>query len=197
MNHQNIWLSTVYIIDLSGHIYNIRMCTAHSLPYRGGVWLQSRESLSGDLSQGGFCPGGFSVQGSLSRELSVQGGVCPEESLCSEGLCLGGLCLGVSVQWGVSVQRKGSVQMVSVWGVSVQGGLCLGEVTVQGRVSVQGVSVQGLVSVWVFSVWVVSVWGSLSRGRYPLPPVDRQTPVKLLPCLKLLWSYKSNKIYYV
>ena len=164
MNHQNIWLSTVYIIDLSGHIYNIRMCTAHSLPYRGGVWLQSRESLSGDLSQGGFCPGGFfcpgvSVQGalcpggSLSRGESVfrgslpggslsgglcpVGSLCPEERLCSDGLCLGGLCPGRSLSRGGHCPGKS----LCPGGLCPRVGFCLGVLCLGGLCL--GVSVQG------------------------------------------------------
>ena len=69
----------------------------------------------------------------------------------------------------VSVQRGlcpgGSLSGVSVQGVSVQAGLyqglCLGSLS--RRVSVRGVYVQGVLS----------------------SPVDRQTPVKPLPCPKL------------
>ena len=70
----------------------------------------------------------------------------------------GGLCPAGSLSGGVSVQL---------------GDLCPG-VKVGGSLSM-AVSVQE---------------GSLSRGdglfhRDPLPPVDRQTPVKILPCPKL------------
>ena len=83
-------------------------------------------------------------------------------------LSRGCLCPGVSLSsvgslypGGVFVQEgeflsRGLCPGVSVQGVSVQGGLC------------PGTSVSG---------------GSLS-GRPP-PPVDRQTPMKILPCPKL------------
>ena len=79
------------------------------------------------LSTGGLalCPGGSPLGGSLSKGISVQGGVC----------------LGVSV-WGVSVWGV-SVQGVSVWGISVQGGFCPG-VSVQGGVCLVGLCPGGL-----------------------------------------------------
>ena len=94
------------------------MRTARSLPYRGSL---SRGSLSKEVSvQGGLSPGG-----SLSRGVSVQG------CLCSVGLC----------------PRRSLSR-----GFFLQGALCPGGVYVQG-VSVQGTLCPG-----------VSVWGSLSRG---------------------------------
>ena len=104
------------------------------------------ESLSGvsvqgeSLSRGSLCPGGVSVLVSLPRVVSVQGCLCPGESLSrgsqsrgsqsrgsqSRGSLSRGslsrenLCPGGSLSWGVSVQG------VSVQGVSVQGVICLG-----------------------------------------------------------------------
>ena len=53
------------------------------------------------------------------------------------------------------------------------GDLCPGG-SLSGGFSVQGVSVQG-----------VSVWGGMESVRETPSPVDRQTPVKMLPCPKL------------
>ena len=48
------------------------------------------QGVQGSLCRGGLCPGGVSVQeGSLSRRVSVQEGLCPGGSL--GGLCAGGL----------------------------------------------------------------------------------------------------------
>ena len=107
MTHQNIWLSTVYIIDLSGHIYNIRMCTAHSLPYRGGGC--------------GFNPG------SPCPVISAKGVSVLEDFLSR------GLCPGSSLSRGESVQRRVCVQRVSAWGVSVWGSLSSGESLSRGK----------------------------------------------------------------
>ena len=67
----------------------------------------------------------FVCLGGAVVSVSVQGGLCPEGSLCP-----GGLCPGVSVQ-GVSFQ-----------GVSAQGGLCPGGLCPRGSLS-RGVSVHG------------------------------------------------------
>ena len=58
-----------------------------------------------------FTGEGVSVQRvSLSREVCVQGGLCPGGSVSRGSVCPGGLYLGVSFQKGVSVQRGISVQ---------------------------------------------------------------------------------------
>ena len=92
-------------------------------------------SLSGGSLSRGISVWGVSVQGVSVQGVSVQGGLCPggvsvQGSLSPEG----GLCLGVFLSKGISVQRG-----VSVWGVSVQGGLSPGErgVSVWGVVSVR------------------------------------------------------------
>ena len=132
-------------------MHSSMMRTTHPLPY-GGVsvrgslfrdgsvhgglcpgWSLSRGSLSreGDLCPGGLCPGGHclgvSVRGSLSRG-SLLGGLCPGRgSLSREGVSVQGcLCLGVSVQGGFCPERSLS-RGVSVWGVSVQWSLCMGD----------------------------------------------------------------------
>ena len=106
------------------------------------TWILCPSMHHRSHDQGGLCPGGslsmgVSVQGSLSRGVSVQG-VSVQESLSrgvsvqEESLSKGGLCLGVSVQ-----------------GVSVHGVLC------------PGFSVQESLSRGVY------VWGSLSGGLCP------------------------------
>ena len=62
---------------------------------------------------GGICPVGLCPEGSLSRGISVQWGLCPEGSLSNGSLC--SLSSPVSVQ-GVSVQEGVSVQVVSIQG---------------------------------------------------------------------------------
>ena len=69
--------------------------------------------------QGGLCPQGVFVQGSLCLRGLCPGGVCVQRVSVrgvsiGGGLCPGGLCLGVSVQWGLCP--------------GVQGGLCPGGV---------------------------------------------------------------------
>ena len=85
----------------------------------------SRGSLSRGVSVwGGLCPGGFSVQGGL-----CPGGLCPRRSLSRgtlsnpRGLCPAGLCPG-----GL---RPGGVESVSRGRVSVLGGLCQGDPPIQ------------------------------------------------------------------
>ena len=59
----------------------------------------------GSLSSGGvFVQWGSLSRGTLSRWVSVQGGLCPGGSL-SGGLCPGGLCPGGSLSRGISVQE--------------------------------------------------------------------------------------------
>ena len=90
---------------------------------QASVCPQVGGSLSREVSvKGGLCLGSLS-RGSMSRR-SLSGSLCPERSLCPEwglypggSLSRGSLNRGFFVQ-GVSVQR----------GVSVQGGLCPGEV---------------------------------------------------------------------
>ena len=79
-----------------------------------------------------------SVWESLSRGLSIQGGLCP-----------GGLCPG----------RRVSVQGVSVKGVSVQGSLSRGSLS-------RGLCPGGYLSREV-SVWGISVQGGFRRQRPP------------------------------
>ena len=73
----------------------------------------------GCFCAGGLCAGGLCSGGSLSREISVYGGLCPGD------LCPGGLCPWGSLSMGVSVHG------VSVGGLCARGSLCK-EVSVQG-----------------------------------------------------------------
>ena len=109
-------------------------------------------SLSRGVSiQGGLCPGEgslfrrFSVKGSLSRKVSVWGDLCPGG---------GGLYVGESLSMGVSVQMV-PVQGVSEGSLSKVGSLSRG-------VSVQGVSVQG--SLRGLCPQRVLCWGGLCQG---------------------------------
>ena len=121
---------------------------------------------------------------------------------------------GVSAWWGMCVSR-GCLPWeclcpveVSAQGVCMcPGGVCLGCVCVcpwgslpRERVCVQGVSTQGM-----YILWTQRQTPPRPRGRHPLPHcmlgytppahcmsvhplMDRQTPVKILPCPKLrLW----------
>ena len=80
-----------------------------------------------------------------------------------------------------SLSRGVSVHGVSVWRGSLSGGLC------SGVLCTEGLCPGGLYP-----------RGSLSRGvsvkETPSPTVDRQTPVKLLPCPKL--RLRALKIFH-
>ena len=86
---------------------------------------------------------------------------------------------GGSLLTGGSLSRGVSVHGVSVWRESLSGGLC------SGVLCTGGLSPGGLYP-----------RGSLSRGvkETPSPTVDRQTPVKLLPCPKL--RLRALKIFH-
>ena len=97
-----------------------RLCFHRCMSVHRGVSVSVWGSLSGGVSvQGDLCSGG-----SLSRGVSVQG------DLCSGG----SLSRSASVQGRESLSRGGGLCPGGLWGISVQGGLCLG-------VSVRGVSV--------------------------------------------------------
>ena len=97
-------------------MHSSRMHTTHSLPYGG----------RGSLSRGGLCLG-VSVQEflcpgqSLSRRISVLGGLCPR------GLCPGGSLSRGPLSRGVSVQRS-----------LCPGGLCPGVSLPRGSLSREG-----------------------------------------------------------
>ena len=59
----------------------------------GGLGFCPGGSLSGGGGISVSVQGGICLGGSLSRGVSVQGGLCPV-SLCPGGLCPGGLCQG-------------------------------------------------------------------------------------------------------
>ena len=104
----------------------------------------------------------------LSREVSVQGGLCRGVSVHRGGLCpRGSPFRGVSVHRGVSVQGSLSSGSLSTEGVSVQGGLCPGEslskvVSVHVGCLSRGVSVRGSLS----TEGVSPQRGSLHRGAH-------------------------------
>ena len=109
-------------------------------------------SLSRGSLSGGPCPG-VSVQGALSRGVSVQGDHCPGSSL-SRGVSVWGLC------------PEGSMSRVSLSGGLCPGGLCPGGLCLGFSVQ-EGFLSKGLspgVSVWGSLCPGVSVWGSLPRG---------------------------------
>ena len=117
-------------------MHSSRMRTARSLPYRGSL---SRGSLSKEVSvQGGLSPGGSLSRGSLSRGasvqwVSVQGGLCPGDSFSRGSMSRGSLSRG-SLSRGLSVQG-------SLSGGLCPGGLCPGDSVSRGLCL--GVSVQG------------------------------------------------------
>ena len=83
-------------------------------PNWGAVgWSLSPERETVSVRGGCLCPGGFLSRRSLSRGVSVQGGLCPG------GLCLGGLCPGDLYPGGVLCPGE----------FSVQEGICLGHPT--------------------------------------------------------------------
>ena len=140
-------------------------------------------------------------------EVSVQGGLCPGESLSGGGLCPGYICLvgGISVQ-GVSVY--GSVST----GVSVRGDLCppmssgslsRGGITVWGgggslsrgslswgSLSRGGISIQGSLSGGVSLSMEVSVKGGICQGDPPMLLYGYVRAVRiLLECILVFYMY--------
>ena len=97
-----------------------------------GVSVQVGVSVLGGLCPEGLCLGvsvhgipiwGY-LSGSLSRQISVQSGLCPGVPLSRGGCCrLGGVCLGVSIQG--SLSRGGCCLGGLCLGVLCLGGLCL------------------------------------------------------------------------
>ena len=185
------------------------MRTACSLSYGGGSLYGGRGSLA---RLGGSLSRGVSVRGGLCPEgISVQVGLCQEGSMSRGGLCPGGLCPGVPVQCEGSLSRGlsgglclgglclgGLCLGVSVWG-SLSGGSLSGG-SLSGGVSVQGESLSG----WSLSAGSPSRGGSPSRVvsvqglpyRDPLPLwTESQTGVKTLPCRNFV-ADGNNRQYF-
>ena len=137
---------------------------------------------SGGLSRGGLCPGRVSVQGGLcpegdplplpvNRITDVSKNITLPKTSFAGGKDFKSL-LSEVIQW--SSMRIFLIHSILCLWTSFQ---CVPPTLYRtvGRSLSRGVSVRG---------------ESLSRGvsfkETPFPPVDRQTPVKILPCPKLL-----------
>ena len=140
---------------------------------------------------------------SLSREISVQGGLCPG-SLCGDGGSLSrGLCLGVSVQ-GISVQgvsvHEGLFPGGSLSrGISVQGGLCpRGSLSWGDGWSLSGDLCPGVSLHRHLSQWDLCLGGSLSRevSVRENPPYGKERAVHiLLECIFVVLVYTFTFYY--
>ena len=97
-------------------------------------------SVQGIFCLGGLCPGHSLSRGSLSRDVSVQGGVTVQGDLCPGGFCLDGLCPGGSLPKGLCPGRSRSR-----W--SLSGDLCPGGSLSGGGLCPEGSLSRGLGSV--------------------------------------------------
>ena len=148
----------------------------------------------GSLSTGVF-GGGVSVQGGLCPGESLSGGSLSRVYLSSgRDLCPGGLCLWVSVHGGLC--PRGSMSPYVQW-VSVQGrDHCLGGGSLSrgslswGSLSRGGISIQGSLSGGVSLSMEVSVKGGLCQGDPPMLLYGYVRAVRiLLECILDFYMY--------
>ena len=168
-----------------GNVMFSQACVKNSI-HRGGLCpsMHHRSHDWGSQSraasvQGSLCPGE-----SLSRGVSVQGSLCPGESLSN-----GGLCPGVSV-WG-SLFRG-----VSVQGVLCPGGLFPGASLSRGSLSSgslsRGVSVQEGLCPGRSLSWGISVQGVSVRKTSPQTGGNERVVRILLECILVMYYSRSN-----
>ena len=124
-----LWLLPPANEVCEGYVFTaVCLSTGGGLGHCPGVFCPGGRSLSRGISvQGGLCPGrGFCPGGSLFRKVSVQGVSVQVVSVLG-GLCPGGsLSRGVPVQGGGLCPGRGLSLGISVRGEGRRGGLCLG-----------------------------------------------------------------------